>query len=133
MISEINTKLNKLVEKKKMVVPINGSLLVEMKMLVQNIRSSLDNSFLIRNSHEMKPAHLTLIRCLALFEGFIELLECAYQKPFLLIRVFFDGFLIYCNSKKTGMVMNAAGHIGKAAMAIINLIILILSPTAGFM
>ena len=64
VVLEINTKLNKFDVKKKMVVPIKGSLLCETKMLVQNIRSSLDNSFLIRNIHEMKPAHLTLIRFL---------------------------------------------------------------------
>ena len=66
-------------------VPEKASLLGEMKMLVQKMGSSVNQCLGNGNSHEMKTAHLRLTGFLDLSEGFIELLEYAFEKPLLLI------------------------------------------------
>lgn len=125
VVSWIFTQLQNLFQKKKLVDDVvsdeGGSPLGGMKILARKARSSVNQLFGIGNSnnHEM-----TLF--LRLFEGFIELLQYGYEKPFLLIRIVFDGFSIYLNSKKAGRFTISAGQTGKAAMAIATLISLIL-------
>ena len=61
-------------------------------------------------------APVRLTGFLDLSEGFIELLEYAFEKPLLLIPPILDAFFIYQSSKKTGRVIKDAGHEGKADM-----------------
>ena len=103
-----------------------ASLLVEMKMLVQKIRSSANQGLGIGNSLEMKAAYLRLNGFLDLSEEFLTWLKYANGKPLFLILRIVDVFFIYRCKKKT------AGHNGEAAMAMGNLISLISPASVPF-
>ena len=100
----------------KMEVPEEEAFLLdEMKKLVQKLRKVVIQWLGTGNSLE---------GFLDFFDGFIELLRSAFEKPYLLLILpIVEGIFMHLNgSKKTGRGTKAAGHKVSAAMAIATLI-----------